>query len=125
MRRASPSIACDLILFFLMIRLPPRSTLFPYTTLFRSEVLPFGSVAVAVMRWPAPIWGKLTLKEALPLALAVALLNPRKTWPSPLPDGSIASLAKNSIRYVVLATLLRVPAMDVIPPPLLTDVSTG
>src|SRR5260370_17331472 len=25
-------------LFFLMIRRPPRSTLFPYTTLFRSEV---------------------------------------------------------------------------------------
>src|SRR5947208_6195203 len=24
--------------FFLMIRLPPRSTLFPYTTLFRSSV---------------------------------------------------------------------------------------
>src|SRR5438034_5394284 len=26
----------QLIFFFLMIRLPPRSTLFPYTTLFRS-----------------------------------------------------------------------------------------
>src|SRR5258708_10853599 len=26
--------------FFLMIRRPPRSTLFPYTTLFRSEKLP-------------------------------------------------------------------------------------
>src|SRR3712207_7039917 len=26
------------ILFFLMIRRPPRSTLFPYTTLFRSEL---------------------------------------------------------------------------------------
>src|SRR5437867_3425583 len=26
------------LLFFLMIRRPPRSTLFPYTTLFRSEV---------------------------------------------------------------------------------------
>src|SRR3712207_8895265 len=26
----------DLYLFFLMIRRPPRSTLFPYTTLFRS-----------------------------------------------------------------------------------------
>src|SRR2546422_3240180 len=26
------------ILFFLMIRRPPRSTLFPYTTLFRSAV---------------------------------------------------------------------------------------
>src|SRR5256886_13745397 len=26
--------------FFLMIRRPPRSTLFPYTTLFRSEITP-------------------------------------------------------------------------------------
>ena len=26
--------------FFLMIRRPPRSTLFPYTTLFRSEIVP-------------------------------------------------------------------------------------
>src|SRR3712207_7139075 len=29
-----------LFFFFLMIRRPPRSTLFPYTTLFRSEGLP-------------------------------------------------------------------------------------
>src|SRR5260370_30236031 len=28
-----------LIFFFLMIRRPPRSTLFPYTTLFRSRLL--------------------------------------------------------------------------------------
>src|SRR3712207_8993423 len=28
-----------MVLFFLMIRRPPRSTLFPYTTLFRSELL--------------------------------------------------------------------------------------
>src|SRR6201986_5493508 len=27
------------LVFFLMIRRPPRSTLFPYTTLFRSDVL--------------------------------------------------------------------------------------
>src|SRR3712207_7723013 len=27
------------LLFFLMIRRPPRSTLFPYTTLFRSAIL--------------------------------------------------------------------------------------
>src|SRR3712207_9382093 len=27
---------CKLLIFFLMIRRPPRSTLFPYTTLFRS-----------------------------------------------------------------------------------------
>src|SRR2546429_6948801 len=29
---------CSFIFFFLMIRRPPRSTLFPYTTLFRSPV---------------------------------------------------------------------------------------
>src|SRR3712207_9470484 len=31
--------------FFLMIRRPPRSTLFPYTTLFRSEPAVFEQVA--------------------------------------------------------------------------------
>src|SRR2546429_9868603 len=30
-------ISYDLGFFFLMIRRPPRSTLFPYTTLFRSQ----------------------------------------------------------------------------------------
>src|SRR5438034_6338311 len=35
--RLSPSI---FVLFFLMIRRPPRSTLFPYTTLFRSPLGP-------------------------------------------------------------------------------------
>src|SRR3712207_8804508 len=29
----------DLYFFFLMIRRPPRSTLFPYTTLFRSDAI--------------------------------------------------------------------------------------
>src|SRR3712207_8373624 len=36
-------------IFFLMIRRPPRSTLFPYTTLFRSEhlsVIDYGDVPV-------------------------------------------------------------------------------
>src|SRR3712207_9249554 len=28
---------CSMFFFFLMIRRPPRSTLFPYTTLFRSQ----------------------------------------------------------------------------------------
>src|SRR5205814_4034058 len=30
------------VLFFLLIRRPPRSTLFPYTTLFRSNLRPVG-----------------------------------------------------------------------------------
>src|SRR2546430_13667428 len=31
------TVASDIYFFFLMIRRPPRSTLFPYTTLFRSD----------------------------------------------------------------------------------------
>src|SRR2546430_17501686 len=31
-------IDCEMFFFFLMIRRPPRSTLFPYTTLFRSPI---------------------------------------------------------------------------------------
>src|SRR3712207_8490602 len=30
---------CNFRVFFLMIRRPPRSTLFPYTTLFRSKIV--------------------------------------------------------------------------------------
>src|SRR2546430_15523911 len=41
--------------FFLMIRRPPRSTLFPYTTLFRSH-LPSGQIPVRTSeRFPSPI----------------------------------------------------------------------
>src|SRR4051794_3756244 len=38
-RRLHPHllVALDPVFFFLMIRRPPRSTLFPYTTLFRSH----------------------------------------------------------------------------------------
>src|SRR3712207_7761619 len=35
--------------FFLMIRRPPRSTLFPYTTLFRSAIVAFHQFARAVI----------------------------------------------------------------------------
>src|SRR5438876_11160946 len=38
----------SLFLFFLMIRRPPRSTLFPYTTLFRS-ILMLGSALASVL----------------------------------------------------------------------------
>src|SRR3712207_8922275 len=34
-------LAVHLLFFFLMIRRPPRSTLFPYTTLFRSFVVDY------------------------------------------------------------------------------------
>src|SRR5436190_18707642 len=39
----------SLSFFFLMIRRPPRSTLFPYTTLFRSK----GTIAELAIAWEA------------------------------------------------------------------------
>src|SRR5699024_12586558 len=36
-RAALPDLLVSRLLFFLLLPLPPRSTLFPYTTLFRSE----------------------------------------------------------------------------------------
>src|SRR3712207_7336160 len=39
--------------FFLMIRRPPRSTLFPYTTLFRSDTDPIAPVLDELRRAPA------------------------------------------------------------------------
>src|SRR3712207_9481155 len=35
----SSRVVLSVLFFFLMIRRPPRSTLFPYTTLFRSALL--------------------------------------------------------------------------------------
>src|SRR6266496_4858154 len=40
--------------FFLLIRRPPRSTLFPYTTLFRSPIARSKS-SLAAPNWPARI----------------------------------------------------------------------
>src|SRR5690242_21099081 len=47
-----------------MIRRPPRSTLFPYTTLFRSDWLPPLLIEKEVVRALLPV--TCTLKEGLP-----------------------------------------------------------
>src|SRR5438128_12346558 len=48
-------ISLSFFFFFLMIRRPPRSTLFPYTTLFRSRDEVWGLLGVAVA--PYLDWG--------------------------------------------------------------------
>src|SRR6202012_6249339 len=54
---ACPQMLCYHI-FFLMIRRPPRSTLFPYTTLFRSarSGASSGASSGAGRRGPEPCW---------------------------------------------------------------------
>src|SRR3712207_9353578 len=43
------------LFFFLMIRRPPRSTLFPYTTLFRSTQTGYGRVVAAPLLPPVVV----------------------------------------------------------------------
>src|SRR5438034_11014225 len=40
-----------LTFFFLMTRRPPRSTLFPYTTLFRSHLAPLFTHSATALTW--------------------------------------------------------------------------
>src|SRR5439155_16400879 len=56
-------------LFFLIIRPPPRSTLFPYTTLFRSSGNGAGSVSHAAVLLPLPHVGGLQLRPGAGLRL--------------------------------------------------------
>src|SRR3712207_7913395 len=44
----------SILFFFLMIRRPPRSTLFPYTTLFRSVVPAFEVIATVASSVAGP-----------------------------------------------------------------------
>src|SRR5260221_11473773 len=60
--------------FFLMIRRPPRSTLFPYTTLFRSDLA--GHVAELELVEQVPAIG---LQRALVFAPPVRVLDRKST----------------------------------------------
>src|SRR5438874_13723474 len=54
MLRVSPATIMSFSFFFLMIRRPPRSTLFPYTTLFRSRPVRTGRSRRAQFGQPLP-----------------------------------------------------------------------
>src|SRR3712207_1498894 len=63
--------------FFLMIRRPPRSTLFPYTTLFRSTWDVRLPLAVALLLVTRRTWVHFTVgrhRYAMPLALSFVLI---------------------------------------------------
>src|SRR3712207_7292334 len=69
-----------LVSFFLMIRRPPRSTLFPYTTLFRSTVVvrrtAAGGVLAGVHTRPAPAPTALSCRKPPPPARTRVALAP-------------------------------------------------
>src|SRR3712207_7132473 len=56
--------------FFLMIRRPPRSTLFPYTTLFRSGMVRWEAALIAVFGTLTGLVVGLALARAMVFAIA-------------------------------------------------------
>src|SRR3712207_7019040 len=68
--------------FLLMIRRPPRSTLFPYTTLFRSRPSREARKKNLHSKLASPLGSVLTLVSSV-----------MKPWPSPWPDASAGSSA--------------------------------
>src|SRR3712207_8681128 len=64
--------------FFLMIRRPPRSTLFPYTTLFRSLVL--AHLQAGELTWAEEVLGAALPAEALAAAPPRNLAERRLAW---------------------------------------------
>src|SRR5258705_8632584 len=69
--------------FFLMIRRPPRSTLFPYTTLFRSSPLECEGSLLAFV-WPRREKGS---EAVSPVAMV---------WPCPLPVDAYAEAGRQA-----------------------------
>src|SRR2546422_7510085 len=63
-------LCIDFCFFFLMIRRPPRSTLFPYTTLFRSKLAPYGVFGLIFFTTSRFGWG---LLRQLGLYVAIVL----------------------------------------------------
>src|SRR4051794_2281937 len=69
--------AAFLLFFFLMIRRPPRSTLFPYTTLFRSLCLVLLLAVLLLLLLVAPCLNCLeAVKKPPPVAFKVMCLLP-------------------------------------------------
>src|SRR3712207_6941989 len=78
--------------FFLMIRRPPRSTLFPYTTLFRSS----RSSPSQLRKPPVPPSCQVTVRPSIPLT----------THPAPMRRSEEHTSELQSRQYLVCRLLL-------------------
>src|SRR3989475_6818597 len=83
-----------------MIRRPPRSTLFPYTTLFRSDLIDEGDTMSTVLAY---------LKPRKPKSLSTAVLF-KKPWSKHEPDYFLEVLDKWVVFPWELAEVRRLAA---------------
>src|SRR5688572_32738090 len=81
------ALLCYLLFFFLMIRRPPRSTLFPYTTLFRSTT-------------PAPLY-PCRARRSVCAPRASAIATPAALTPTPDRKSTRLNSSHSQISYAV------------------------
>src|SRR3989339_1427500 len=103
-----------LVFFFLMIRRPPRSTLFPYTTLFRSPVgicynAPEKSTPCLLI---VPVNDGLTLDARAKVALKPTLLRPFLCLCS-IQGRQRFHYLNDAIRQQVVGVFYRAPSQDI------------
>src|SRR2546428_11940799 len=86
-------VGCDPLFFFLMIRRPPRSPLFPFTTLLRSA-------PVAVPLCEGPIAWTENEQVCFPIAVEVCgdhlCVWPRPGCPADVPDGLVIEVGSHA-----------------------------
>src|SRR2546425_13022613 len=99
-----------LLFFFLMIRRPPRSTLFPYTTLFRSPsaarrtilarmISQYGDVYLRALDWSCSCSSLVSLiRNGLDLGKPVTSA---ETKSSPEPNAKARTIRHGSVKYFV------------------------
>src|SRR3712207_7038396 len=96
-------------LFFLMIRRPPRSTLFPYTTLFRSDIISMEQSHVKLLAeeghiLPIPVAEMPNFTSVFPVFRERDTLNfEGQTWAAPALDRKSTRLNSShaNISYAV------------------------
>src|SRR5256885_64715 len=116
------TLSYTILFFFLMIRRPPRSTLFPYTTLFRSQV---GHLLINANRHAeayaqlgaahgAPVWPDAEPDYPGPLAgFLSGLMHCRTPWLVCVPcDTPLFPL--DLVERLVQAALSQQPAADIV-----------
>src|SRR5687767_15411386 len=94
---------CIFRLFFLLIRRPPRSTLFPYTTLFRSMA--------RSSRWRGPRRGRVSGAWAARLTTSTVRV------PTRAPRSEEHTSELQSLAYLVCRLLLEKKNLSQLPPP--------
>src|SRR2546425_556037 len=102
--------ATTVALFVLMIRRPPRSTLFPYTTLFRSVML---RVAVPLLVRVTVCTGLVVLRRWSPKARLVGAKVTAGTIPVPASDTNCGLPGASSVMVTVAVRALAAVGVNV------------